>query len=167
MRVTGKSAHRAVSITLYTTLILATVFAGAKGINYAIDAKFHQDFLIQWELAIQKFRADGGSWPDFSGGNHVAYMDDLLQEMRKRGITQPASNTARAYIYRIKKFGWNSPEAELFLLCFPEKMIVYGMPETTFKRTDALLDETPDPERGLFSGHLGKNGTYTGVWRVH
>ena len=167
MHVSGKTAHRAVSIALYTALILATVFAGTKGINYAIEAKFQQGFLIGWELAIQKLRADNGTWPHFSGGNHVVYMDGLLQEMRKRGITPPSSNTARAYIYRIKKIGWNSPEAELFLLCFPDKIIVYGMPETTFKQTEALVDENPDPDKGRFSGRLGKNGTYTGLWRVH
>jgi hypothetical protein len=167
MRVSGKTAHRVVSIALYTALVLATVFAGSKGINFAIDAKFHQDFLIGWELSIQKFTADSGTWPNFSGGNHVVYMDGLLQEMRKRGITPPSSNTDRTYIYRIQKIALNSPEAQLFLLCFPDKIIVYDMPEATFKRIEALVDENPDPDKGLFSGRLGKNDTYTGLWRVH
>jgi hypothetical protein len=153
---------------LYTGFILITVLAGAKGINFALDSKFHHDFLIPWELAMAGFKAGNGKWPVFTGGNHVAYMDELLLEMRKKGITPPASNSAAAYRYTIQKLGINTPEAELFLLCLPDKMVLYGMPEDSFNRTEKLMDEIMDPKAGKFSGYRSADGsTLIGHLQIH
>ncbi len=157
-----------ISAAIYIGIFAVTVWGGMKIINYSIDSKFYQNFLLNWEVSIHQYNASGGRWPEFKGGNHVAYMDSLVAGMHHKGIETPSSNTDRAYVYLINKIDLHSDKSDIFLLCFSGRIIMYGMSKETFNRIDQLIDEDLNQTKGHFIGYLSKNNiTYTGQWRLY
>lgn len=165
MPVSGRTVDRLTSIAIYVGFAILVLWAGIKLISHSLETKFYKDFLLKWELTLHRHNREGGQWPHFSGDNHVQYMDRLTQLMRHNGTSPPLSNTKRAYVYRLNRLG--SPEEDLFLLCFPNRIVVYGMSEKTFVKMDKFIDGGADHERGRFAGRPGKDGTtYVGVLQL-
>jgi hypothetical protein len=165
MPVSGRAVDRLASMVLYAGFGVLTLWAGIGLINASLEARLHKDFLLKWEVALQRFNQEGGRWPDFSGANHVAYMDRLIEFMGAKGTPPPLSNTRRAYIYRLKRWGW--PEEDVFLLCFSNRMILYGISERTFMKMDQWMDAKAAQDKGRFTGQRSQDGvSYVGVVKL-
>ena len=165
MALSGKAVDKLVFIVLYGGLIALVVWGGSRLINYSLDSKFYKDFLLQWESSLSSYSVKSGIWPDFSGGNHVEYMDNLSQLMERVDISPPKSNTGHSYVYRIEKIG--KEQDDIFILGFSSRIFLYGISKDTFKRIDRFVDGEVDKKKGFFTGFLSKDGrTYIGVWRL-
>jgi hypothetical protein len=165
MPVSGRGVDRLASMVLYAGFGVLTLWAGIRLINFSLENKLYKDFLLEWEVAVQRFNKEGGHWPHFSGVNHVAYMDRLIQFMGNEGTPPPLSNTRRAYVYRLKRWGW--PEEDIFLLCFSNRMVLYGMSEKTFMKMDKLMDGKAEKEKGRLIGKRSQEGMgYVGVFQL-
>lgn len=165
MPLSGKAVDKLVFVVLYIGLIALTLWGGSRIINYSMGSKFYKDFLLKWEVSLRSYSAKNGIWPHFSGDNHVEYMDNLAQLMGRGDISLPQSNTKRSYVYRIKRIG--REEEDIFLLCFSNRIILYGISRDTFTRTDRFIDGEPGKDKGSFVGRLSKDGrTYIGMWRL-
>ncbi len=166
MAISGKTTERFIFLVLYAGVAMAISGGGILMINRSLESRYYHDYLLKWEVSLKAYNAQGGLWPRFKGGSHVEYMDELLSLMRKNNITLPSANSRRPYLYRIDLVGWRAKE-KTFLLCFPDKVILYGISKETFDRLDGFIDETLNPVQGRFTGHPGKaGGTYTGRWRL-
>ena len=165
MSFSAKIADKLVSIVLYVVLVAMTVWSGNKILDYAQDSRFYNDFLLYWEVNVRSYTVKSGKWPHFSGSSHVEYMDTLVQMMEETGITLPQSNTQRSYIYRIKKIG---REGEgVFVLCFPRRMILYGLSHSTFSRIDRFIDGKQGKNEGSFIGRNCNNDNMCiGIWQL-
>jgi hypothetical protein len=114
---------------------------------------------------LRAYSAKSGIWPSFSGSNHLEYMDNLITLMGSIDISPPQSNTKRSYIYRIKRVA--SEDEDILLLCFSDRIILYGISKHTFARVDRFIDGIPGEEKGLLTGRPTKDGkTMIGVWRL-
>jgi hypothetical protein len=165
MPVSARGVDRLVSIALYAGFGILTLWTGVSLVNFSLETKLHKDFLMRWEVALQRFSKEGGQWPQFSGANHVTYMDHLMQFMGNKGTPPPLSNTPRAYVYRLKRLG--RPEERIFLLCFSNRMILYGISEKTFMKMDQWMDGKAAEEQGRFRGKRSRDGvSYVGVLQL-
>ncbi len=165
MSVSGRAVDRIASHVIYAGFSIFALWAGIKLTNHCLDTKFYKDFFVPWDLALYKYNMEGGLWPQFSGGNHVEYMDRLAQRMQEKGIPPPSSNTERAYVYRLRRLVY--PKERIFLLCFSHKMVLYGMSEKTFAKMDAWIDGEVNDKKGLFTGRQSKDGmTYIGALQL-
>ena len=168
MALSWKAADRLASIAVYTGFGCLTIWAGIALINHSLDSKFYKDFLLAWEVALHAYGLEGGSWPHFSGGNHVKYMDQVARLMSNRvpsPPSPPASNTVRPYVYRLHRIG--AHREDIFLLCFPQRMILYGISAKTFACLDTYIDGGVDPKKGVFTGRPSSDGlTYIGRWQI-
>jgi hypothetical protein len=165
MPVSGRTVDRLASTVLYAGFGVFTLWAGVSLINFSLETKLHKDFLMKWEGALQRFNKESGQWPHFSGANHVTYMDHLMQFMANKGTPPPSSNTRRAYVYRLKRWGW--PEERIFLLCFSNRMVIYGISEKTFMKMDQWMGGKASEERRLFTGKRSRDGgSYVGVFQL-
>lgn len=167
MTAEGRTTNRTLSFAIYIGLALLVAWAGTHLLNYSTDTRLFKDFLAPWQNALTAYRAAGGGWPQFGGGDHDQYMEKLVGLLRQHDIALPASNTNRRFVYALRKIGLKRKPDYLFILCFPERMIVYGMPPETFFRMDRFIDEHMDPNSGQFRGKTASDGkTYTGIWRL-
>jgi hypothetical protein len=91
-------------------------------------------------------------------------MDALVDSLRKRGAPPPRSNTNRPYVYRLKKFG--SPDEDAFILCLPDRIVVYGLSWATFNQVDKFIDGRADPNQGKLTGRESEAGKIAAVWRI-
>lgn len=165
MPVSGRTVDRLSSTVLLAGFGLLTLWTGLSLMNAFLETKFYKDFLMRWELASQRYNKEGGQWPHFSDSNHVAYMDHLMQSMANEGTPPPASNTQRAYVYRLKRWGW--PEERIFLLCFSNRMVLYGLSEKTFMKMDQWMDGKMPKQQGRFTGERSRDGvSYIGVFQL-
>ena len=165
MALSGKAVDKLLFVGLYGGLIALMVWGGSRLINYSLDSKFYKDFLLQWETSLRSYSVKGGVWPHFSGRNHVEYMNNLSQLIEKADISLPKSNTGRSYVYRIKKIG--KEQENIFILCFFNRIILYGITKDTFTRIDRFVDGEMGKEKGFFTGKTSKDGsTYIGLWRL-
>jgi len=165
MPVSARGIDRLASTVLYAGFGALTLWAGVSLINFSLETKLHKDFLMKWEVALERFNKEGGQWPDFSGGNHVAYMDSLIECMGNEGMPPPLSNTRRAYVYRLKR--WGSPEEHIFLLGFGNRVVLYGLSEKTFMKLDQWMDGKTAEEKGRFLGKRSRDGMgYVGVLQL-
>jgi hypothetical protein len=166
MALSGKTAERFVVFVLYAGIFAFTSWGGVKLINYSLESKYYNDFLLKWEVSLRTFDAGGGTWPHFNGGNHSEYMENLVRVIQKRNISLPASNTKHPYVRRINKIGWDKEE-DTFLLCFSNRIIIYGISKETLNRIDAYIDTGGNPEQERFTGYISKDGkSYIGLWRL-
>ena len=165
MILTGKNVDKLLSTLLYIGLIGLVAWGGVRAINYSLETRFYKDFLIKWNIAINSYSITNGVWPLFSGSNHIEYMDNLVSLMSLGSVTPPVSNTKRSYVYRLKKIG--SHTEDILLLCFPDKVILYGISDDTFICIDKFIDGKHDEKAGRFTGQPGAIGkTYIGLWRL-
>lgn len=165
MPVSGRAVDRLASMVIYAGFGVLTLWAGIGLINASLETQLHKDFLLKWEVALQRFNQEDGRWPQFSGANHVAYMDRLIEFMGNKGTPPPLSNTRRAYVYRLKRWGW--PGEDIFLLCFSNRMILYGISEKTFMKMDKLMDRNAEKEKGRLIGKPSQDGmSYVGMVKL-
>jgi hypothetical protein len=165
MALSGKAVDKLIFVVLYGGLIALILWGGSRLINYSLDSKFYKDFLLQWEASLSSYSVKSGIWPHFSGSNHLEYMDNLTRLMERVDISLPQSNTKRSYVYRIKKIG--KEQDDVFILCFSNRIILYGISKDTFTRIDRFVDGELGKEKGFFTGCVSKDGrTYIGVWRL-
>ena len=165
MALSGKAVDKLLFVALYGGLIALVVWGGSRLINYSLDSKFYKDFLLQWETSLRSYAVKSGIWPHFSGSNHLEYMNNLSRLIERADISLPKSNTGRSYIYRIKKIG--KEQNNIFILCFFNRIILYGISKDTFTRIDRFVDGELSKEKGFFTGYLSKDeSTYVGLWRL-
>jgi len=152
---------------LYLTLMTIILFAGSKLINYALDAKFYHLFLLKWETTLNSFATTQKQFPVFTGGNHTDYMDNLVIILRQNSILIPHSNTGKHYIYQMSPINPFRRSKNMFILCFKNRIIIYNMPEATFKRLDKFIDGKHSMTKGAFVGKKGKNEKrYIGYYKL-
>lgn len=165
MDITPKAADRFSFGVLYILVASIVLWAGFGLINRGFEVRFFKDYLVQWEVGINAFTARQGMWPKFSGTNHVDYMDRLAKQMTSAGVALPNSNTRKAYRYRMERFG--SMDEDIFVLCFHDRIILYGISGSTLGQLDKVVDRHTDLLRGRVSGRPGKNpNTYIGIWQI-
>lgn len=162
---TGKNVDKLLSTLIYIALLGLVIWGGVRIINYALESKLYKDFLLKWDVAVTSYSVKRGQWPEFSGSNHIEYMDNLVTAMTMSSVVTPVSNTKRSYVYSLKRIA--SPEEKIFVLCFPDRIILYGISERTFMRIDAFIDGTSDEKTGRFIGRPGTDGrTFIALWRL-
>jgi hypothetical protein len=152
-------------MVLYAAFGSVAFWVGIVLINYSLDFKFYNDYLLKWEVALRAYNQGSAPWPYFSGGNHVEYMEKVTQLMSSKALSPPASNTERLYVYSLDRIG--DPEEDVFLLCFTQKIILYGISSKTFDHLDGQIDGRDGTKKGRFTGILSKDGyTYVGLWLI-
>lgn len=162
----SKYAYRLNRFFLYIILALIVLFAGQKLIHYSKSLKFYNNYLSHWEMALIHANAKDIIFPEFSGTNHVQYMENLIKLMKKQSIRIPQSNTRQPYVYQIPETG-NFSHQTIFVLCFEKKIILYGLSQTTFSRIDNIIDGTDGITTGKFKGKLQKDNIhYAGIWNI-
>lgn len=165
MAVLSRYPDRLVSILLYAFVAIATILIGERILNRSIESKFYTEFLSKWEVSLQSYEITGGRWPTFTGTNHVEYMDRLTSSMNLGNIRPPEGRGNKQYLYKISKMGKDSEN--IFLLAFPNRLVIYGMSEDTFDRVDSLIDGMSDKNRGKMRGCLGKDRrNYIANWTL-
>ena len=165
MAFSGRTTDRLVAIALYAGFGVLVLWAGTALINHSLDTRFNKDFLIKWQIAALAYNNNEGPWPHFSEGDHIRYMDQVTRLMRGRSLAPPESNTTRPYVYRLDRI--NDPCENIFLLCFSQRIILYGISAGTFARLDKYIDGKADPEKGMFTGRTGKDGrTCVAQWMI-
>lgn len=158
----ARPVNRTSAFILYALLAAVVLFTGKKLHHYASDIKFNYFYLKAWEDAATQAGAKEIIFPEFTGRNHVEYMEKLIQLFTSGAISVPGSNTDRPYIYRISKAG--SPASQTFVLCLENQIIVYGLPKTTFDAVDNRIDGETDTRKGRFKGKLQKDKEhYVGI----
>lgn len=151
--------------TLYAMVAVLLFWAGTPLINQGVSSRFFKDYLLQWEVTIRTHSAQQGQWPTFSRSNHVSYMDTVIRNMARAGVPLPNSNTNVTYRYRMEKLGSN--DEDIFILCFHDRLVLFGLSNKSLNRLDKTIDHHQDLAHGQVSGYLGKNGkTYIGTWRI-
>ena len=146
----GKWADKLMFVAIYAMAALLVIW-GARGIaNYAMDANFYHDYLLQWEVRLLALRHQQPVWPPFNPQDPLLSMQNLVTLMEMNGLQPPKSNTARVYTYRLNKMG--EKPAQILLICKESRLILYGLPATTFDRLDRFIDGQPDPDSGDFTG---------------
>lgn len=158
-------SDRFLSIGLYGLIAIGMVYFGSRMINYALDAKFYNDYLTEWEMALLKYRHQSGRYPQFSGGNQQNYMLHLVKQMKRNMMAPPASNTDQPFQYVIDKIGYGTQK--IFLLALSDRMILYNLPPGTIHLLDKMIDGHQDLTTGLLTGQKSKDAmTYIGTWKL-
>jgi len=92
-------------------------------------------------------------------------MEKFTRSTEESSFPAPKSNTNHSFIYRMNKIG--STDEQLFLLCFANRIIVYGMSKETFERVDNFVDGKISAEKGFFTGYPSKDKkTYIGLLKL-
>ncbi len=165
MALSGKSTDKLVFALLYACVIALASWGGIRLINYSLDSKFYRDFLLKWDISTRNYSREIGDWPIFTGSNHLKYMEKLTQSLERSSFPAPKSNTNRSFIYRMNKIG--STDEQLFLLCFANRIVVYGMSKETVERVDNFVDGKINAEKGFFTGYPSKDKkTYIGLLKL-
>ncbi|NNG02435.1 MAG: hypothetical protein HKM93_23880 [Desulfobacteraceae bacterium] len=153
------------AFVFYMVAFVLVFVAGTRMVNFALDFRLYKDFMVPWETAYDKSRRVPATWPVFQGDNHVAHMEDLVRIMKQNGISAPASNTDRAFIFEMRKF-WQR-NRKIFILCHNNHLILYGLSVSTTMRIDRFVDERADIRNGRFTAEPSKDTqTYIGNWRL-
>ncbi len=167
MFLTGRTANRIVSVMIYFGGCLLLLKGGFALINYSVDSKLYNDFLVPWRIAADSYKAKAGDWSGFTGSNHLPYMNHLVKSMQRYDIYPPESNTGHKFIYSVKKTDIKSRNFSVLLLCLKQRIVIYGLPEKTFQRIDRFIDNHQDRASGNFTGKLSlKDQTCTGIWQL-
>ncbi len=165
MALSGKSTDKLVFALLYACVIALASWGGIRLINYSLDSKFYRDFLLKWDISTRNYSREIGDWPIFTGSNHLKYMEKLTQSLERSSFPAPKSNTNRSFSYRMNKIG--STDEQLFLLCFANRIVVYGMSKETVERVDNFVDGKINAEKGFFTGYPSKDKkTYIGLLKL-
>jgi hypothetical protein len=150
---------------VYAMVAFITLWAGFRMIDHGLASHFFRNYLLQWEVTVQAYSARQGSWPEFTGSNHVDYMNRLTQAMKTAGVQLPKSNTEVMFRYQISSFG--AGKETIFVLCFHNRLVMYGLTRKMIDRIDRYVDHHVDLKRGRVTGYTGKSAkTYIGMWRL-
>ena len=142
-----------------------TVYAGSGMIDTSLDSKFYREYLMKWDVSIRALNAKRFNWPELTRKNHSEYMEKILDFMKDNNVEIPKSNTNYPWIYRMNKV-WSPPE-DMFVVCFYNRMVIYGMPESTLMRIDEYVDGENDLKKGWFTGTKHENQkNYTGQLKL-
>jgi hypothetical protein len=165
MKITGKASDRMISGTLYLLGVALVLWTAFELINRGLEIRLFKDYLLRWEVCLTEYGGRQGQWPVFSGDNHRDYMDHLIAGMTHLGIAPPASNAETAYRYRMEKFG--GADENIFVLCLPDRMVIFGLSKQSLLHIERLVDQHVDLSSGRITGRPGKEpGTYIGQWRL-
>jgi hypothetical protein len=165
MSIPAKAPDRLIAGTLYLLGAAMVFWTGFGLINRGWDIRLFKDYLLRWEICLTEYADRQGQWPAFTGDNHTAYMDRLIAGMTSSGIAPPASNGKTAYRYRIEKFG--RADENIFVLCLPDRMMIFGLSKQSLLYIERLVDRHVDLNRGRITGHPGKEPeVYIGQWRL-
>jgi hypothetical protein len=165
MKIAAKASDRIISGTLYLLGAALVFWTGFGLINRGLEIRLFKDYLLRWEICLTEYGARQGQWPVFSGDNHMVYMDRLVDGMPPLGIAPPASNTQVAYRYRIEKFA--GADEDIFVLCLPDRMVIFGLSKQSLLHLERLVDRHVDLNGGRITGRPGKApGAYIGRWRL-
>lgn len=156
MALSPRRSDRLMSFIVYSVFAGLALWAGIRLINHSLNTRFYEDFFLGWERAIRTYNKQGSGWPQFTGSNHAAYMENLVKLMRRRDTAPPTSNIQKPFVYRLDRLG--DPKEDIFFLCFPGKMVLYGMSFKTFSYLDERIDGRVDEETGHFRGRISKDG---------
>lgn len=160
----ARPADRLSTFLLYSMLLILVAGAGTVVVNHSRRLSFYAHFLLKWESALTRFMAKDAVWPQFTGNNHVQYMDDLAARMKAQQVQVPTSNTGRPYIWHLPG---DQGTGDLFVLCMEKKIILYGLPEKFFIALDKKIDGKSGPRQGRFTGKLQKDKEhYAGIWKI-
>lgn len=161
-----KTTNFLTSFLLYSIGTIIVLSAGFKTIQYTARLKFYTRYLSKWEQTLTDLSSRDTLLPTFTGNNHIIYMDQFIQHMKALGITLPDSNTHAPYIYRIPRKGFTEHE-DIFLLCFEEKIVIFGLSKKTFNMLDKKIDGKIDTMQGSFTGKQQQShADYTGIWKL-
>lgn len=152
-------------VAIYVALAVIVLWAGRSVTNYALDTSFYQNYLTAWEARLIALRHKKVSWAPYDGNNPSDYMESLVKVMQDNGLSPPLSNTDHHFIYRINKFGDRS--CRILLLFHDDRLVLYGLPISTFRRLDRFIDGLSDPQNGNFTGiSSSDNITKIGNWKI-
>jgi hypothetical protein len=165
VRITPKIADRGMHAVIYLVLALSVVWAGGKVINFAMDFGFYRDFLMPWEVRLLEMRHRSIPMPAFKRNHPMGHMQAVVNLMKTNGMTLPNSNTEHAFVYRLNRFGGES--SNILLVFNGRQIVIYGLPNTTFKRVDRFVDGRADTHGGDFTGRLSRDrSTFIGSWNL-
>jgi len=148
MTLSAKVSDRLCGWAIYIGVGLVVLWSGIQLINYALEVKFYKDYLLKWEVLLEKHKSEDSAWPVFSASDPSNYMDRLVKKLRGNGASVPRSNTYCPYAYRLNR--WGCARETIVLLCLPSKIILNGMSERTFVRLDQWIDGKADGQSGAF-----------------
>jgi hypothetical protein len=165
MMVSGRVADKLIFAAIYTAVAVLVVGGARQLTNYALDAVFYRDYLMQWEVSLIALRQKQASWLAYDKQDPMAYMQHFVRRMQAEGLQAPQSNTAHAYVYRLHKFG--EPARRILLVCLDNRIILYGLPASSFDRLDQFVDGQSDPAGGDFTGRWSSDRmTRIAQWHI-
>jgi hypothetical protein len=156
MALSSRKTDRLVSFIVYSMFAGMAAWAGIRLINHSLTMGFYKDFLLEWETAIRRYDEHAGRWPLFTGNNHTQYMEQLVGLMHEEDAAPPESNAQEAFVYRLDR--WGDPAEDIFVLCFSNRIVLYGISAKTFSYVDRKIDGRMDERRGRCRGRKSKNG---------
>ena len=163
--VAGKLADKLIFTAIYIAVAIVVVWGARSITNYAQDAAFYRDFLIAWEASLLSMRHQNAAAPAYTDQEPIGYMEQLAAFMRGKGIKPPESNTKNAFIYRLRKFG--EKPRQVLLLYKQNRIVLFGLPASTFDNLDAFIDGKRNPGQGRFTGQWGSDGiSRIGTWEI-
>jgi len=165
VRLSPKGADKLSYVAIYLLLAVIAVWGGGKVVNYAVDFSFYRDFLMPWEVRLLEMRHRSLRIPAYTREHPVAYMESIVDVMKANGMPLPTSNTEHAFVYRLSRFGGD--KNKILIVFNGRKILIYGLPDATFRRLDRFVDGRFDSTQGEFTGQLSKDRvTYIGAWKL-
>jgi hypothetical protein len=164
-RFSAKGVERWLWAFMALSVALISIWFGAGLLDRSLETRLIKDVLFEWQRLGQRFAAGGAPWPEFTGNNHVAYMEALLKKMRHQGLVSTRQVRRLSFAPRLKRMG--RPDERLFLLLLPGRLVIFGLPTETFARIDNRVDGVFDPARGDFTGRAASDDNrMIGYWRL-
>lgn len=161
-----KTTNFLTSFFIYIMISVIVVAGSFKIINYSKQFKFYSDYMLKWESALMQLASKDLPFPDFTGNNHVKYMDNLVTGMKNQAIAIPESNTGRPYIYKLPGRQFQKDHT-VFLLCFEKQIVLFGLSKAMFNMLDKKIDGKLGAKSGSFKGReQKKHAEYTGIWDI-
>jgi len=146
----GKLTDKLLFTAIYCALGFLAIWGARSITNYALDVRFYREYLQQWQTSMLALRHQASAWPPRGDMEAVDYMQVLMRHLRVNGVSVPSSNTEYPFVYRLSKFGERSQR--ILMLYDQNRLILYGLPESTFEHLDHFIDGQSDPGHGDFTG---------------
>ena len=163
--IAGRTAEKMVFMAIYIAATLLVLWGGKRMINYALDARFYREYLMQWEMQLTALRHQAFQWPPEQAQDPFGYMRRLVQDIREAGLGVPRSNTDRAFIYRIGKLG--ERHQQLLIIGRAGSIVIFGLSPSTFDHLDRFVDGRPGADEGRFTGRISADQTSRiGLWKI-
>lgn len=158
--------NRFLPFFIYLVAGIVVVWAGFKLLDRTRHLKFYHSYLCEWQKTIISASAKDIQFPRFSQDNHYAYMDELVVLLKRRAIAVPSSNTPKPYLFHIREKEGKEVN-QIFILCFENRIIVYGLSKELFDMLDKTIDGNHQQQSGKFKGKLQRdNRHYAATWEI-